>query len=82
MLSAALSGALDDAEFRVDPLFRFEVPLAVPGVEATLLDPRATWSNPEEYDYKARELAQMFADNFAKRFADVGESVQAAGPNL
>jgi phosphoenolpyruvate carboxykinase (ATP) len=82
MLSAALSGGLDDAELRVDALFGFEVPLAVPGVDAKLLDPRATWRDPEEYDRKARELAQMFADNFAKRFSDVGASVQAAGPNL
>jgi phosphoenolpyruvate carboxykinase (ATP) len=82
MLSAALSGALDDGEFRQDALFGFEVPTSVPGVEPKLLDPRATWSNPEEYDRKARELARMFADNFAKRFSDVGASVQAAGPKL
>jgi phosphoenolpyruvate carboxykinase (ATP) len=82
MLSAALSGVLDAAEFRVDALFGFEVPTAVPGVDAKLLDPRATWDDPAEYDRKARELAQMFADNFAKRFGDVGESVRAAGPRL
>ena len=82
MLSAALSGALDNSEFRVDALFGFEVPTVVPGVDAKLLDPRATWADPQEYDRKARELAQMFVDNFAKRFGDVGESVQAAGPNL
>jgi phosphoenolpyruvate carboxykinase (ATP) len=82
MLSAALSGQLDDSEFRVDALFGFEVPTAVPGVDGNLLDPRATWRDPEEYDRKARDLAQLFADNFAKRFGDVGESVQAAGPNL
>ena len=82
MLSAALSGALDDAEFRTDELFGFEVPTLVPGVDAKLLDPRSTWRDPEEYDRKSRELAKLFADNFAKRFGDVGESVQAAGPNL
>ncbi|MFL5961369.1 MAG: phosphoenolpyruvate carboxykinase (ATP) [Gaiellaceae bacterium] len=82
MLSAALSGALEDSEFRVDALFGFEVPTAVPGVDAKLLDPRSTWSDPDEYDRKARELAQMFAVNFAKRFGDVGESIRAAGPNL
>ncbi len=31
-----------------------------------LLDPRSTWSDPETYDRKARELAQMFRDNFEK----------------
>jgi phosphoenolpyruvate carboxykinase (ATP) len=82
MLSAALSGVLDVAEFRVDPLFGFEVPIEVPGVDTKLLNPRDTWADPEHYDGKARELAQMFADNFAKRFGDVGASVQAAGPNL
>jgi phosphoenolpyruvate carboxykinase (ATP) len=82
MLSAALSGALDDADLRVDALFGFGVPTAVPGVDAMLLDPRSTWRDPDEYDRKARELAQMFADNFAKRFGDVGEAVQAAGPNI
>jgi phosphoenolpyruvate carboxykinase (ATP) len=82
MLSAALSGVLDAAEFRVDALFGFEVPTAVPGVDTKLLNPRDTWHDGAEYDRKARELAQMFADNFAKRFADVGEAIQAAGPNL
>jgi phosphoenolpyruvate carboxykinase (ATP) len=82
MLSAALSGKLDAVELRTDELFGFDVPMSVPGVAAALLDPRSTWRDPEEYDRKARELAQMFADNFAKRFADVGESVQAAGPKL
>ncbi len=82
MLSAALCGDLDGVEFRTDELFGFEVPTSVPGVEAKLLDPRSTWRNPDEYDRKARELAQLFADNFTKRFGDVGESVQAAGPRL
>jgi len=82
MLTAALSGALDDSTFRVDALFGFEVPTEVPGVDSKLLDPRATWRDTAEYDRRARELAQMFVDNFAKRFADVGDSVQAAGPKL
>jgi phosphoenolpyruvate carboxykinase (ATP) len=47
-----------------------------------LLTPRSTWRDPDIYDRKARELAQMFADNFATRFGDVGASVRAAGPNL
>jgi len=80
MLSAALAGRLDDTEFRTDPVFGFEVPVSVPGVDAKILDPRSTWRDPEAYDRKARELARMFVDNFAKRFGDVGEDVKAAGP--
>jgi phosphoenolpyruvate carboxykinase (ATP) len=82
MLHAALSGRLKDAELRTDEVFGFQVPTAISGVDSKLLDPRSTWRDSEEYDRKARELAQMFVDNFAKRFGDVSESVRAAGPNL
>jgi phosphoenolpyruvate carboxykinase (ATP) len=80
MLRAALSGELDDAELRTDEVFGFQVPTAVPGVDFRLLDPRSTWSDPARYDEKARALAGMFVDNFAKRFGDVDEAIRAAGP--
>ena len=81
LLAAALSGGLDDAEYRVDPVFGFEVPVAVPGVDGALLDPRSTWSDPAAYDAKAAELAGMFRENFERRFAaDVEPAVAAAGP--
>ncbi len=79
MLSAALSGELESAEFRVDDVFGFDVPVAVPGVDATLLDPRSTWGDLAAYDVKARELATMFRENF-ERFAD--PELAAAGPRV
>ena len=82
MLRAALSGELDDVELRTDDLFGFEVPVRVPGVDPKLLDPRSTWRDPNLYDRKARELAALFVDNFAKRFSDIGESIRAAGPRV
>ena len=42
---AALSGELDGVDYRVDDVFGFEVPVRVPGVEPSLLDPRTTWSD-------------------------------------
>jgi phosphoenolpyruvate carboxykinase (ATP) len=82
MLRAALSGKLERAELRTDDVFGFEVPVHVPGVDPKLLDPRSTWRDPNLYDRKARDLAAMFVDNFATRFADVGESIRAAGPRV
>jgi phosphoenolpyruvate carboxykinase (ATP) len=82
MLRAALAGELDGAEFRVDDLFRFEVPVHVPGVDDALLEPRATWRDPEHYDVKARELAELFVENFSRRFSDVDASIRAAGPRV
>ena len=83
LVEAALSGELDEADFRTDGVFGFEVPVHVPGVEDTLLIPRDTWRDPEAYDRKARDLAQMFHDNFEKKFAaDAPAEVTAAGPKL
>jgi len=82
LLRAALSGELDGGEYRTDEIFGFEVPVAVPGIDPSLLDPRSTWRDPDAYDRKARELARMFRDNFAS-FADAaGEAVAAAGPRV
>jgi phosphoenolpyruvate carboxykinase (ATP) len=82
MLRAALAGDLDGVSSRVDDLFGFEVPLHVPGVDDALLDPRSTWRHPEQYDVKARELAELFAENFSRRFADLDAAVRAAGPRI
>jgi phosphoenolpyruvate carboxykinase (ATP) len=80
LLRAALDGELDGVEYRTDPLFGFEIPVEVPGVESKLLEPRSTWRDPEAYDRKARELARMFVENFA-RF-DAPPEIGAAGPRL
>jgi phosphoenolpyruvate carboxykinase (ATP) len=79
LLHAALSGALDHVDFRSDATFGFDVPVEAPGVDSSLLDPRSTWRDPEAYDRKARELARMFRENFAK-FPDVADEVRSAGP--
>ena len=81
LLDAALSGDLNEAECREDPVFGFEVPRAVPGVDAGLLDPRSTWSDPEAYDRKAAEFAGMFRKNF-ERFDEIAEEIALAGPRL
>jgi phosphoenolpyruvate carboxykinase (ATP) len=80
LLAAVLSRELESVEFREDPIFGFQVPTTAPGVDESLLDPRATWADPEAYDRKARELAQMFSDNFARKHADAPPEVAAAAP--
>ena len=80
LLNAALDGSLNDAEFRSDPNFGFDVPVAVAGVDATILDPRATWADKDEYDRTAQKLVHLFIDNFGQ-FADhVDEGVRNAAP--
>ncbi|MBP0615553.1 phosphoenolpyruvate carboxykinase [Jiella mangrovi] len=79
LLNAALDGSLNDAEFRTDPNFGFQVPVEVEGVDQAILDPRATWSDKAAYDRQAAKLVSMFAKNF-ERFADHvdGDVAQAA----
>ncbi len=81
LLNAALDGSLNDAEFRKDENFGFEVPVAVPGVETRLLDPRSCWADAEVYDRTAQELVGKFVANF-KQFAEhVDEGVRQAAPS-
>ena len=80
MVTAALSGGLDDIEMSADPVFRLEIPRAVEGVPSELLRPRATWEDGAAYDERAAELAAMFRENFEQYADGVSEEVGAAGP--
>jgi phosphoenolpyruvate carboxykinase (ATP) len=77
LLTAALDGSLSSRTFRKDPNFGFEVPVTVPGVDATLLDPRGTWKDPAAYDRAARKLVDMFADNFGQFLPYIDSDVRA-----
>ena len=80
LLNAALDGSLNHAEFKKDPNFGFEVPVAVPGVDSKLLDPRGAWANPQAYDQTAQELVGKFVENFAQFEAYVDEGVRQSAP--
>jgi phosphoenolpyruvate carboxykinase (ATP) len=82
LLNAALDGSLNDAEFRTDENFGFEVPVAVPGVDSAILNPRDTWADKAEYDATAAKLVKLFIDNFAKFEAHVDAGVRDSAPRL
>ena len=69
LLTDALDGNLDKVEFRKDPVFGFDVPLACDGVPDSILDPANTWPSREEYFKKYDALAARFIENF-KLFQD------------
>jgi phosphoenolpyruvate carboxykinase (ATP) len=82
LLDAALSGALKTMPMRTDPVFGFQVPTALPGVDPAILNPRDTWADRAAYDAQARALVDMFIKNFAKFEVHVDEDVKAAAPAL
>jgi len=80
LLNAALDGSLNGVEFRKDPNFGFEVPVSVPGVDSTLLDPRGAWADAADYDKTAQDLVGKFIANFEQFEAHVDEGVRQAAP--
>ena len=82
LLDAALSGSLKGQPMRIDPLFGFQVPTSLPGVEPEILNPRDTWADKGAYDAQARSLVDMFNKNFAKFEVHVDADVRAAAPAL
>ncbi|WP_293880169.1 phosphoenolpyruvate carboxykinase [Sphingomonas sp.] len=80
LLNAALDGSINEGEFRTDPNFGFQVPVAVAGVDSGILDPRSTWADKEDYDRTAQKLVGQFIDNFAQFESHVDEGVRQAAP--
>ena len=80
MVDAAAGGELKDVRLRRHAIFNLDIPVSCPGVPDEVLDPQATWSEPESYEIKARELARMFADNFDRFQSSVPAEVTKAGP--
>ncbi len=80
MVRAAIEGKLDNTETRTDPFFGLNIPKEVPGVPTEVLDPRETWDDKDAYDKRAKELRDLFAENFKKFQDEVDEKVLKAGP--
>lgn len=64
LLTAAMNGDLENAQYRTDPNFGFRVPTDVAGVEPKLLDPKSTWADQAAYDQAAKKLVGLFIENF------------------
>ena len=80
MITAALTGQLDNVTYQKHAIFNLDVPTTCPGVPDSVLDPRGTWPDSGAYDQQARKLAGMFVENFKTFEKDVAPSVKEAGP--
>ena len=83
IIRAILNGSIDNAESFTLPYFNLDVPMNIDAVDNGILDPRSTYEDPDEWDEKARNLAELFVNNFEKfTDTDEGSKLVAAGPIL
>ena len=83
IIDAILDGSINKANTKKIPIFDFEVPTSLPGVDPKILDPRDTYASPKDWDNKATDLAGRFIKNFHKYESnDAGKALVKAGPKL
>jgi len=75
IVRAVVQGKLHGMTSHPDPIFGLEIPDQVPEVPTEVLDPRATWADPDAYDRQAKKLRAMFEENIHL----IGKSASTAG---
>lgn len=89
ILDAIHSGALENVETAVTPVFGLHVPTSCPNVPDSLLDPASSWEDKADFDQTLRHLGSIYSQNFG-RYADGGgfvakelaDEILAAGPDV
>ncbi len=80
MITAALTGQLNQVAYEAHPVFGMMMPTECPGVPSDMLNPRNTWADQQAYDTQAADLAKQFINNFSKYAAGVSEEILQAAP--
>ena len=83
IIDAILNGDIDKAPTKKIPIFNFEVPTELAGVDTGILDPRDTYADASEWEAKAKDLAERFNKNFVEYTGnEAGKALVPAGPQL
>ena len=82
MITAALTGKLNDVHFETLPIFDLAFPVSCDGVPSELLNPKNTWSNKDLYDQTANSLAAKFIKNFEKFTEGTSSDILNASPKI
>ena len=67
-------------EFKHHDVFNVDYPTSCPGVPDEMLDARGMWEDKAAYDEQANKLANMFAENLAKKNPHMAPEIANAGP--
>ena len=80
IIDAIHNGQLADQPFSRDAIFGIDVPQTCPGVDAKILQPRATWASGSQYDATAQKLSALFRQNFKKFEDQCSTAIMSAQP--
>jgi phosphoenolpyruvate carboxykinase (ATP) len=79
MITSILNGSIEYSTFQTDPIFGLSIPTSLKGVDTDVLNPREAWNDTQEYDDKAKKLANLFRNNF-KNYGSEVEYLIHVGP--
>jgi phosphoenolpyruvate carboxykinase (ATP) len=82
MITAALTGKLDNVKFETLPVFDLSVPTECENVPTEILNPRQTWADKAAFDETEMNLANQFVKNFEQFAAETTEDILAAAPKV
>jgi phosphoenolpyruvate carboxykinase (ATP) len=57
---------LKDCSFETEEFFGLDIPKSIQNVDDSVLNPKSTWDNSEEYEKTAHKLSSMFKENFSQ----------------
>ncbi len=80
MITAALTGQLDNVEYTEHEIFGLSMPNTCPEVPSEVLSPKNTWEDKSSYDKKAQGLAEEFVKNFEQFASYANDEIMAAAP--
>lgn len=82
LITAALTGKLDNVEYGTTKFFGLKFPKVCPDVPTEILDPRNSWKDKDAYDAKAKNLAEQFVKNFSQYASAANDEILSAAPKV
>lgn len=83
IIDSIIDGSIENAPKTRIPIMNLEVPTSLPNVSEGILDPRDTYSNVEEWEEKAKDLAAKYIKNFEQYCnSDEAKKLVTSGPQL
>ncbi|MBN1142882.1 MAG: phosphoenolpyruvate carboxykinase (ATP) [Bacteroidales bacterium] len=83
IIDSILDGSIEKAPTKNIPLLNLTIPVNLPGVSDSILDPRDTYSSVAEWERKARDLSGRYIKYF-EQYASTpeGKELISSGPTL